>query len=148
MKNRILKTKQKKKLHKRSPEHLNFPGGVRWLHWISDLHSSAEALCKRDNIESAMWYVVAAKDEPHVLRASSAHNLSQKYEHSKILFCSSSFCDTWPLIPFFILILVYVPWKIGRLPFTFQHVCLLLAYCDLERKRIGCFFSGYICSYM
>lgn len=92
--------------------------------------------------KGTIWRVVPGcatrcpkKDQPYVFKISSPHNLSWKYEHFKILSCSSSFCDTWPLIPYFILILVYIPWRISRLPFTFQRVCLCLTVTWSERGQ-------------
>lgn len=57
-----------------------------------------------------------------------------KHELFKLLLYSSSVCDTWPLTPplFFIVVLVYVPWRISRLPSTFQPVCPWRA---AERRR-------------
>lgn len=103
----------------------------------SDLHTSSSfALWRRDNLpifrvlpgRAVQW---PQKDQPHVFKTSSPHNLSGKYERFKMILCSSSFCDSWPLIPSLVLILVYTPWRIRWLPLTFQRVCFW-AYCDLK----------------
>lgn len=112
---------------------LMLPEGIQWT--IERVIYSSSALWKGDHLESGCAMRWRKKDQPHVFKISSPHNLSWKYEHFKLLFCSSSFCDTWPLIPFPILILVYIPWRISRLPFTFQHVCFWLIVTWSERGQ-------------
>lgn len=112
----------------------------------SDLHTSSSfALWRRDNLpifrvlpgRAVQW---PQKDQPHVFKTSSPHNLSGKYERFKMILCSSSFCDTWPLIPSLVLILVYTPWRISWLPFTFQRVCFWLIVTWSKRGHSSTFF--------